>query len=264
MSEPLNILVIGDIIGRAGRRALGEHLPTLIDMHRIDFVVANGENLAHGFGLNESVASEMFKIGVNVLTNGNHCWDQRDFLDLIDEDDRFVRPMNFTEYAPGRGWTVQETGMGHKIAVINLIGQTFMGPWDCPFAAVDRAMDEIPDDVSAVLVDMHAEATSEKMGMGWYMDGRASFVYGTHTHIPTCDEIIHASGTAYQSDIGMTGSYQSIIGMKVEGALTRMVQRLPQRFEAVEKGGSVFATMVSIDPITRMALSIERIHIPPH
>jgi len=159
---------------------------------------------------------------------------------------------------------VQETGMGHKIAVINLIGQTFMGPWDCPFAAVDRAMDEIPDDVSAVLVDMHAEATSEKMGMGWYMDGRASFVYGTHTHIPTCDEIIHASGTAYQSDIGMTGSYQSIIGMKVEGALTRMVQRLPQRFEAVEKGGSVFATMVSIDPITRMALSIERIHIPPH
>ena len=107
MSEPLNILVIGDIIGRAGRRALGEHLPTLIDMHRIDFVVANGENLAHGFGLNESVASEMFKIGVNVLTNGNHCWDQRDFLDLIDEDDRFVRPMNFTEYAPGRGWNVQ-------------------------------------------------------------------------------------------------------------------------------------------------------------
>ncbi|KON47525.1 YmdB family metallophosphoesterase [Mariprofundus ferrooxydans] len=263
MSEALNILVIGDIIGKAGRRALAQHLPALIDMHRIDFVVANGENLAHGFGLNESVASEMFKLGVDVLTNGNHCWDQREFLELIDEDDRYVRPMNFTEFAPGRGWTIQETGLGHRIAVINLIGQTFMGPWDCPFAAVDRAMDEIPDDVSAILVDMHAEATSEKMGMGWYMDGRASFVYGTHTHIPTCDETIHASGTAYQSDIGMTGSYQSIIGMKVEGALTRMVQRLPQRFEAVERGGSIFATMVTINPATRMATSIERIHIPP-
>ncbi|EAU53774.1 Ser/Thr protein phosphatase family protein [Mariprofundus ferrooxydans PV-1] len=255
--------MIGDIIGKAGRRALAQHLPALIDMHRIDFVVANGENLAHGFGLNESVASEMFKLGVDVLTNGNHCWDQREFLELIDEDDRYVRPMNFTEFAPGRGWTIQETGLGHRIAVINLIGQTFMGPWDCPFAAVDRAMDEIPDDVSAILVDMHAEATSEKMGMGWYMDGRASFVYGTHTHIPTCDETIHASGTAYQSDIGMTGSYQSIIGMKVEGALTRMVQRLPQRFEAVERGGSIFATMVTINPATRMATSIERIHIPP-
>jgi len=263
MSEALKILVIGDIIGKAGRRVLSEYLPALIDMHRIDFVVANGENLAHGFGINERVASEMFRLGVDVLTNGNHCWDQREFMELIDEDDRYVRPMNFSEYAPGRGWTVQETGAGHKIAVINLIGQTFMGPWDCPFAAVDRAMDEIPSDVSAILVDMHAEASSEKMGMGWYMDGRASFVYGTHTHIPTCDEIIHASGTAYQSDIGMTGSYQSIIGMKVEGALTRMVQRLPQRFEAVERGGSLFATMVGINPCTRMATSIERIHIVP-
>ena len=263
MSETLNVLVVGDIIGKAGRRALTEHLPSLIDKHRIDFVVANGENLAHGFGLNERVANEMFKLGVDVLTNGNHCWDQREFLELVDEDDRYVRPMNFTEYAPGRGWTVQETATGHKIAVINLIGQTFMGPWDCPFAAVDRAMHEIPDDVSAILVDMHAEATSEKMGMGWHMDGRASFVYGTHTHVPTCDEIIHASGTAYQSDVGMTGSYQSIIGLKVEGALYRMVRRLPQRFEAVERGGSIFATMVSINPDTRMATSIERIHISP-
>jgi len=264
MSDALNILVIGDIIGKAGRRALHQHLPNLIDMHRIDFVVANGENLAHGFGINANVAGEVFKLGVDVLTNGNHCWDQREFLELIDQDDRYVRPMNFTEFAPGRGWTIRETGMGHKIAVINLIGQTFMGPWDCPFAAVDRAMDEIPSDVSAILVDMHAEATSEKMGMGWHMDGRASFVYGTHTHVPTCDETIHASGTAYQSDIGMTGSYQSIIGMKVEGALERMIQRLPQRFEVVEKGGSIFATMVTIDPSTRKATSIERIHIPPN
>jgi len=263
MSETLKILAIGDIIGKAGRRALTEHLPALIHAHQIDFVVANGENLAHGFGLNQRVASEMFKLGVDVMTNGNHCWDQREFLELIDEDDRYVRPMNFTAFAPGRGWTVKETAAGHKIAVINLIGQTFMGPWDCPFAAVDRAMDEIPDDVSAVIVDMHAEATSEKMGMGWYLDGRASFVYGTHTHVPTCDEIIHASGTAYQTDLGMTGSYQSIIGMKVEGALYRMVRRLPQRFEAVERGGSIFATKVSINPHTRMATAIERIHIPP-
>ncbi len=263
MPEDMKILVIGDILGKAGRRALTEHLPSLIDMHQVDFVVANGENLAHGFGLTERVADEMFAIGVDVFTNGNHCWDQRDFLQHIEEDDRYVRPMNFTNFAPGRGWTVQETAAGYKVAVINLIGQTFMGPWDCPFAAADRAMDEIPDDVSAILVDMHAEATSEKMGMGWYLDGRVSFVYGTHTHVPTCDEIIHASGTAYQSDIGMTGSYQSIIGMKIDGALTRMVQRLPQRFEAVERGASIFATLVSIDPSTRLTTAIERIYIPP-
>ncbi len=264
MSDALNILVIGDIIGKAGRRALEEHLPRLIDKHQFDFVVANGENLAAGFGTNLKLADEMFDIGVNVLTNGNHCWDQRDFLNQIEEDDRLIRPMNFTPYAPGNGWTVQETGSGHRIAVINVIGQVFMGMgWDCPFAAVERAMEEIPDDVSAILVDMHAEASSEKMGMGWFLDGKASFVYGTHTHIPTCDETIHPSGTAYQSDVGMTGSYQSIIGMKVEGALYRMTHRLPQRFEAVERGASIFATMVKVDPNTRKAISIERIHIPP-
>lgn len=263
MSETLNVLVIGDIIGKAGRRILAEHLPGLIDRHNVDFTVANGENLAAGFGLNERVAEEMFGLGVDVMTNGNHCWDQRDFLELIDDDDRYVRPMNFSRYAPGRGWTVKETAAGHKIAVINLIGQIFMGPWDCPFAAVDRALEEIPDDVRIILVDMHAEATSEKMGMGWHLDDRASFVYGTHTHIPTCDEIIHASGTAYQTDIGMTASYQSIIGMKVDGALYRMVQRLPQRFEAVERGGSIYATLVSIDAASGKATGINRIYVPP-
>lgn len=263
MPDSMKILIIGDILGRAGRRALQEHLPSLIDMHQVDFVVANGENLAHGFGITEKVADEMFAIGVDVLTNGNHCWDQRDFLDHIEDDDRYVRPMNFSSFAPGRGWTVQETAAGYKVAVINLIGQVFMGSWDCPFAAADQAMQEIPADVNAILVDMHAEASSEKMGMGWYLDAQASFVYGTHTHIPTCDEIIHASGTAYQSDIGMTGSYQSIIGMKVDGALRRMVQRLPQRFEAVERGASIFATLISINPATRMTRSIKRIHIPP-
>jgi metallophosphoesterase (TIGR00282 family) len=263
MSEQLNILVVGDIIGKAGRRALTEHLPVLIDTYHVDFVVANGENLAHGFGLTGKIADDMFDLGIDVLTNGNHCWDQREFLDLIDEDDRFVRPMNFSSYAPGRGWTVRETAAGHKIAVINVIGQIFMGAWDCPFAAADKAMEEIPEDVSAILVDIHAEASSEKMGMGWYLDGRASFVFGTHTHIPTCDEIIHAGGTAYQTDIGMTGSYQSIIGMKVEGALKRMVQRLPERFEAVERGASIFTTLVRIDPETRQTCSIQRIHIPP-
>jgi len=263
MSEQLSILVVGDIIGKAGRRALAEHLPALIDTYHIDFVVANGENLAHGFGLTGKIADDMFDLGIDVLTNGNHCWDQREFLDLIDEDDRFVRPMNFSAYAPGRGWTVQETAAGHKIAVINVIGQVFMGPWDCPFAAADKAMEEIPEDVSAILVDIHAEASSEKMGMGWYLDGRVSFVFGTHTHIPTCDEVIHSGGTAYQTDIGMTGSYQSIIGMKVEGALKRMVQRLPERFEAVERGASIFTTLVRIDPETRQTCSIQRIHIPP-
>ncbi len=263
MPETVNILAIGDIIGKAGRRALKEHLPNLIDRHHVDFVVANGENLAAGFGLTEKTVEEMFSIGIDVLTNGNHCWDQRQIMPLMNEEERLVRPANFTENAPGHGWTVRETPSGHKIAVINLIGQVFMGTWDCPFRAADRALAEIPSDVSAILVDLHAEATSEKMGMGWYLDNRASFVFGTHTHVPTCDETIRPQGCAYQTDLGMTGSYQSIIGMQVEGALKRMVQRLPQRFQAVERGASIYATLVKVDVTTRRAQSIERIYVPP-
>jgi len=263
MPETVNILAIGDIIGKAGRRALKEHLPNLIDRHHVDFVVANGENLAAGFGLTEKTVEEMFSIGIDILTNGNHCWDQRQIMPLMNEDERLIRPVNFTENAPGRGWTVRETPSGHKIAVINLIGQVFMGTWDCPFRAADHALAEIPADVSAIVVDMHAEATSEKMGMGWYLDGRASFVFGTHTHVPTCDETIRPQGCAYQTDLGMTGSYQSIIGMQVEGALKRMVQRLPQRFQAVERGASIYATLVKVDVATRRACSIERIYVPP-
>lgn len=263
MPELLNILAIGDVIGRAGRRALQSHLSGLIDRYNIDFVIANGENLASGFGLTEKTADEMFRLGVDVLTNGNHCWDQREIMPVMDRDERFVRPANFTSAAPGRGWTIRETPAGHRIAVVNLIGQVFMGTWDCPFAAASRIMQEIPRDVAAVIVDMHAEATSEKMGMGWYLDGKASFVYGTHTHVPTCDETILPNGTAYQTDLGMTGCYQSIIGMQVESALQRMTERLPMRFTAAERGASIFATVVSVDSATRKATHIHRIHIPP-
>lgn len=263
MSDALNILVIGDVLGKAGRRALRDHLPTIIDEQQIDFCVANGENLAAGFGTTLKLADELFNIGVDVLTNGNHCWDQRSFLEEIEEDNRFVRPANFSRYAPGSGWTVQQSRSGYKIAVLNLIGQVFMGSWDCPFVAADQAMDEIPDDVHAILVDVHAEASSEKMGMAWHLDGQTSFVYGTHTHVPTCDEIIHASGTAYQTDIGMTGSYQSIIGMQKEGALYRMKTGLPQRFEAVERGATIFATKIIVDPHTKKTTHIERICIRP-
>ncbi len=263
MSEHINILIIGDVLGKAGRRALRDHLPNLIDEQQIDFCVANGENLAAGFGTTLKTADDLFNVGVDVLTNGNHCWDQRSFLKDIEEDDRFVRPANFSAYAPGSGWTIQETALGHKVAVINLIGQVFMGTWDCPFTAVDKIMADMPDDVSAIVVDLHAEASSEKMGMGWHLDGRVSFVYGTHTHVPTCDEIIHQSGTAYQTDIGMTGSYQSIIGMKKEGALQRMIERLPQRFEAVERGATIFATKITVNTSTRQTTDIQRICIRP-
>ncbi len=263
MSNNLNILIIGDVLGKAGRRALRSHLPDLLDEHHIDFCVANGENLASGFGTTLKLADELFRVGVNVITNGNHCWDQRNFLKEIDEDDRLIRPANFSKYAPGHGWTIQATRNGFKVAVINLIGQAFMGTWDCPFEAADRVLEEIPDDVDAILVDLHAEATSEKMGMGWYLDGRVSMVYGTHTHVPTCDETIHSGGTAFQSDIGMTGSYNSVIGMKKEGALRRMVQRLPQRLEAVERGATVCATKIIVDTDTKQAQYIERICVRP-
>jgi len=257
----LKILIIGDVVGKAGRRAVRLYLSSLVDQHMVDFVVANGENLAAGFGLTEKCADEMFALGVDVLTNGNHCWDQKDFLKLIDDDERFVRPANFTKFAPGRGWTVRETAAGHRIAVVNLIGQTFMGGWDCPFLTADAVLAEIPDDVDVILVDMHAEASSEKVGMAWYLDGRVSCVYGTHTHIPTCDEMILPQGTARQCDVGMTGSYQSVIGMKVDIALKRMVQKLPQRFEPVERGGELRATLLQVDATTGRALSIERIKV---
>ncbi len=256
---PLNILIIGDIIGKAGRRALRAGLPELIDRHMVDFVVANGENLAAGFGLTGKCANEIFNLGVDVLTNGNHCWDQKEFLKLIDQDARFVRPANFTSFAPGRGWTVRETAAGHRIAVINLIGQTFMGGWACPFLTADAVLAQIPDDVDVILVDIHAEASSEKMGLAWYLDGRVSCVYGTHTHVPTCDEAILPKGTARQSDVGMTGSYQSVIGMKVDIALKRMVQKLPQRFEPVERGGEIRATLLRVDAATGKAVAIERL-----
>ncbi|RME85284.1 MAG: YmdB family metallophosphoesterase, partial [Zetaproteobacteria bacterium] len=235
----------------------------LVDEHAIDFVVANGENLAAGFGLTARTAEEMFQAGVHVLTNGNHCWDQKEFLTLIDKDARFVRPMNFSAHAPGRGWTVQTTPSGVRIAVINLIGQVFMGPWDCPFAAADRALSEIPDDVRVVLVDFHAEATSEKMAMGWHLDGRASFVWGTHTHVPTMDARILPKGTAYQTDLGMTGNYNSIIGMKLEGALERMITKIPRRFEVIERDATLHATKVEVDVATGRAFSITPIVIPP-
>ncbi len=263
MPDIINILVIGDIVGRAGRRALKEHLPGLIDRHTIDFVVANGENLAAGFGMTDKTVDEVLRLGVDVLTNGNHCWDKRDIIARMEEDERLIRPQNFAPDTPGRGWTVRETAAGHRIAVINLIGQVFMGPWDSPFTAVEQALSEIPDNVVAILVDMHGEASSEKMGMGWLLDGRASFVFGTHTHVPTCDETILPKGTAYQTDIGMTGAYQSIIGMQVEGALYRMIQKMPRRFEPVERGGSIFATLVRVQTDSRRAVDIRRIHVPP-
>jgi len=257
----LKILIIGDIVGKAGRRAIRLGLPSLVDRYMVDFVVANGENLAAGFGLTEKCADEMFNLGVDVLTNGNHCWDQKDFLKLIDQDVRFVRPANFTRFAPGRGWTVRETAAGHRIAVVNLIGQTFMGGWACPFLTADEVLEQIPDDVKVILVDMHAEASSEKVGMGWYLDGRVSAVYGTHTHIPTCDEMILPQGTARQCDVGMTGSYQSVIGMKVNIALKRMVQKLPQKFEPVERGGEIRATLLQVDAETGRAIAIERVMV---
>ncbi len=263
MQHHLNILAIGDIVGKAGRRVLAENLPGLIDRYSVDFVLANGENLAAGFGLTEKTADEMLALGVHVLTNGNHCWDQRSIMTRMDRDERLIRPFNFSSHAPGRGWTIRETSAGHRVAVVNLIGQVFMGSWDCPFAAAEQALSEIPGDVSAIIVDLHAEATSEKMGMGWFLDGRASFVFGTHSHVPTCDETILPKGTAYQTDLGMTGPYASIIGMQVEGALQRMVNKMPRRFEVVRQGGSIYATLVQVNADSRKAISIQRLYVPP-
>ncbi|MDX8378171.1 MAG: TIGR00282 family metallophosphoesterase [Mariprofundales bacterium] len=265
MSDMIHILIIGDVVGRPGRNVLRRHLPILVKQHAVDFVVANGENLAAGFGCTKKTATELFSYGVHALTSGNHCWDQKEIIEYMNNDERMVRPLNFSANAPGRGWSVLHTARGHRIAVINLIGQVFMGVWHCPFAAVRDILPDIEaEQVDAILVDIHAEASSEKMAMSWFLDGQVSFVYGTHTHVPTCDELIRPQGTGYQTDVGMTGCYDSVIGMKPESSLRRQVDKMPSRLEVVRKAGDVFATLVHINVDTRRTEHIQRIHVPAH
>ncbi|MGK2740610.1 TIGR00282 family metallophosphoesterase [Tepidicaulis sp. LMO-SS28] len=226
----MRFLFLGDIVGRSAREAVVNTVPRLRQEWALDFVVVNGENAAGGFGITAAICDELFDAGVDVITLGNHAWDQREALTHIERENRLVRPINFPPGTPGRGQTLIEAANGARVLVINAMGRVFMDPLDDPFAAIDQALTETPlsDIADAVIVDFHGEATSEKMAMGHFCDGRASLVVGTHSHIPTADAQVLPGGTAYQTDAGMCGDYDSVIGMEKDEPVNRFVTKMPR------------------------------------
>ncbi len=253
--------MIGDVIGKPGRLALEHLLPALRDERGVDFVTANGENLAGGMGLTPSTAEALLAAGVDVITSGNHIWDKKEIYPYLERSERVLRPLNYgTHEVPGRGWGIYQALDGTELAVVNLQGRTYMQPIDNPFTEADRLLDEGSEPLPPIrLVDFHCEITSEKNALGIYLDGRVSAVVGTHTHVVTGDERILPRGTAYQSDLGMTGPLWSVIGFDPRTVLPRFINALPTRFE-VGDGPVVFnAAQIDIDPATGRALAIERI-----
>ncbi len=255
----MNILLIGDIIGKPGRHAVHNCLGKVRGEHAIDFIIANGENIANGTGIQPDSFKMLLDMGVDVVTTGNHIWSKRESREILGKDARLLRPHNYPSENPGTGLGVYDC-KGTPIAVLNLMGRVFMYPIDCPFKTADRALEQIGGKAKIVMVDMHCEATSEKRAMGWYLNGRASSVTGTHTHIMTADEEILPGGTAYLTDIGMSGSPNSIIGMKQQQVLSRFLTGAPARFEVSEELPYLFqAVVVSVDKETGKATQIQRI-----
>ncbi len=256
----MRLLFLGDIVGRSGREAVLGALPGLRERLLPDVVVANGENAAAGYGITVKIATEFYEAGVDCLTTGNHVWDQRELISAIDRDPRMLRPLNYPEGTPGRGATVLTTRTGRKVLVMALMGRLFMDAMDNPFVAADRLLRQYrmgPGGLDAILVDFHGEATSEKMAMGHHLDGRVSAVIGTHSHIPTADTMILAGGTGYQSDAGMCGDYDSVIGMRKELSVARFVRQLPtERLTPAEGEATVCGVLVETDDRTGLAARI--------
>lgn len=258
---PVKILFIGDIVGAPGREAVARDLHRLIDRYRIDLVVANGENAAGGFGITEDKAMELYSLGIDVLTSGNHVWDKKESYQFIQREDRLVRPANYPLGTKGRGSTVVRTAGGVSVGILNLEGRVFMNSLDCPFRTADKEIELLKGQTNIIFVDFHAEATSEKVALGWHLDGRVSAVVGTHTHVQTADERILPGGTAYITDAGMTGSSDSVIGVKKELAIGRFLTQMPIRFEVAKKDIRLNGVVVAIDEMSGSAVSIERISL---
>jgi 2',3'-cyclic-nucleotide 2'-phosphodiesterase len=261
----MRILFIGDIFGSAGRKIVRDHLSHLLDTHKVDLLIANAENAAGGFGLTPAIAEELLDLGCDVLTTGNHIWDKKEIIDYFNSANgnsnararRVLRPANFAPTAPGIGVFEGTTKTGQNYAVINLQGRVFMQTIDDPFRKADELLRQITSKV--IVVDMHAEATSEKIALGWYLDGRVTAVLGTHTHVPTADTRVLPKGTAYQTDVGMTGPYDSVIGVQKEQILQRFLTGLPSRFEAAKDDPRVCAVLIECDSSTGRATSIQRL-----
>ena len=257
----MKIIIIGDVVGRPGRKILCSSLKKLKDKYEAEFVVANAENAAEGAGVVPRVGDELLNAGVDVMTSGNHIYDKKEVIQYIENQPRLIRPANYSPDAPGRGMWLGSTASGTLVAVINIQGRIFMPPTDCPFRTADRLVAEIGNRASVIIVDHHAEATSEKQALGRYLDGRVSVVVGTHTHVQTADEQILPGGTAYITDLGMTGPYDGIIGVESQVVITRFVRGFSNRYETATGEGELRGVVVEVDERTGKSVSIERLQV---
>ncbi|MSV29629.1 MAG: TIGR00282 family metallophosphoesterase [Bryobacterales bacterium] len=253
----MKLLFIGDIFASPGRRIVSEHVRDIVQVQQIDLTIANCENAAGGHGVTPQIADELFALGIDVMTSGNHIWDKKEIFEYIAKKPRLLRPANYPPGAPGAGSAVVRAKNGVECAILNLQGRTYMANTDCPFRTADEILKTL-DHVKVRFVDFHAEVTSEKISMGWYLDGRVSAVIGTHTHVPTADTRILAGGTAYQTDVGMTGSYDGVIGADKEIILKRFLQAMPAKMEAAKGKAELHAVIVDVDEATGRARSIRR------
>ncbi len=257
----MNILFIGDINGKAGRKVIKNSLPAMIKNKNIDFIIANGENSAGGFGITKEKYLELLSYGIDVITTGNHIWDKKEAIDLIKCETNILRPANYPDNNPGAGYGVFEAKKSKvKIGVINLIGRIFMPPADCPFTTAQKIVNEISSQTKIIIVDIHAEATSEKQALGFYLDGKVSAVIGTHTHVQTADERILPAGTGFITDAGMTGPFDSVIGVEKDKIIRRFLTLMPEKFDVAKNNLWLNAVLLSIDETTGKTKSIERIN----
>lgn len=253
----MKLLFIGDVVGRPGRKAVTERLGRVVDKEKVDFTIVNVENAAGGFGVTEGVLDEFADLSIDVYTTGNHIWDKKDFVDRLDEFPHVIRPANYPEGNPGEGMVTRATAGGIDVTVIQVMGQVFMPPCENPFHVIDRELAKTKANV--VVVDVHCEASSEKQALGRHLDGRVSAVLGTHTHVPTADERILPGGTAFQTDVGMTGAYDSIIGFRPDEILHRFLMNTPSKFEVAKRDARLVGALVDIDETTGRARAIRRV-----
>lgn len=255
----MRILFVGDIVGKPGREVLARMMPSLMAETSPDFVIANGENAAGGMGITKDTALEILQAGVDAITLGNHVWAKKDVYSFLDEEARLIRPANYPDGVPGRGWAVYSTGAGEQIGVVNLCGRVFMDHLENPFRAADDILGTLTAQANVIIVDFHAEATSEKAAFAWYLDGRVAAVIGTHTHVQTADERILPGGTAYITDVGMTGPADSVIGVKKELIISRFLTQMPSKFEVAGGETLLSAVVIDVNPATGKAINIERL-----
>ena len=257
----MNILMVGDVYGEPGRQAITKLVPRLRQAHAIDFCVVNVENAAGGFGVTAAIARQVLEAGADVMTSGNHIWDKREIVEYITKENLLLRPANFPAGTPGVGHVTVKAGP-HKIAVLNLMGRVFMLPIDCPFREADEIVPELRKETPIILVDMHCEATSESLAMGWHLDGRVSAVVGTHRHVQTADERVLPGGTAYITDLGLTGPTDGVIGVDRDQIIQRFLNQMPIRFETAKGPAALQGVVIAVDPESGRATSIRRLQVP--